>query len=63
MILVDVNLLVHAYNSESPRHAAARAWWEGCLNDTTPVGLAWVVMLGFIRLTTNRQILTRTHGA
>lgn len=58
MILVDVNLLVHAYNSESPRHPAARTWWEDSLNGTEPVGLAWVVILGFIRLTTSRQILT-----
>lgn len=40
MIVPDVNLLVHAYNSESRVHAAARAWWEEQLNDTRPVGLA-----------------------
>ena len=57
MIVPDVNLLVHAYNSESPRHAAARAWWERLLNGTKPVGLPWTVILGFIRLTTNRQIV------
>jgi toxin-antitoxin system PIN domain toxin len=57
VILPDVNLLVHAYNRESPRHAAARAWLENRLNATEPVGLAWVVLLGFIRLTTSRQIL------
>jgi hypothetical protein len=57
MIVPDVNLLVHAYNSESRVHEAARAWWEALLNGTRPVGLSWVVMLGFIRLTTHRQIL------
>ena len=57
MILPDINLLVHAYNVESPSHAAARAWWERVLNSTQPVGLPWAVVLGFIRLTTNRQIL------
>ena len=41
MILPDVNLLLHAYNSESPRHAAARAWWETLLNGTRPVALSW----------------------
>ena len=39
MIVPDVNLLIHAYNSESRVHAAARAWWEGLLNVTQPVGL------------------------
>jgi toxin-antitoxin system PIN domain toxin len=57
VIAPDVNLLVHAYNLESPRHVAARAWWERLLNGTQPVGLPWAVILGFIRLTTNRQIV------
>ncbi|HEX5070773.1 MAG TPA: type II toxin-antitoxin system VapC family toxin [Vicinamibacterales bacterium] len=57
MILADINLLVHAYDQESPRHARARQWWEDRLNDTEPVGLAWAAMLGFIRLTTNRQVM------
>ena len=59
MIIPDINLLVHAYNSESPAHATARTWWEGLLNGSRPVGLAWVVILGFIRITTHRQILLR----
>jgi toxin-antitoxin system PIN domain toxin len=59
MIVPDTNLLVHAYNSESRVHVAARAWWEDLLNGTRPVGLAWVTMLGFIRIATHRQILAR----
>lgn len=57
MIIPDVNLLVHAYNRESAVHTAARAWWEGLMNGTRPVGLPWVGILGFIRITTHRQIL------
>jgi uncharacterized protein len=57
MIVPDINLLVHAYNSESRVHAAARAWWEHLLNGTRPVGLAWVTALGFVRLATHRQTL------
>lgn len=58
MIVPDVNLLVHAYNRDSPRHARARAWFEALLGSDQHVGLAWVVVLGFIRLTTSRQVLT-----
>lgn len=58
MILPDVNLLLHAYNNESPLHPAARVWWETLLNGTRPVGLAWATILGFIRITTHRQILS-----
>ena len=57
MILPDVNLLLHAYNLESPVHASARKWWEGLAGGTRPIGLAWVVILGFIRIATHRQIL------
>ena len=57
VIVPDVNLLIHAYNTDSAHHAAARAWWEGLLNGTRPVGLAWAVILGFIRITTHRQVL------
>lgn len=59
MIIPDVNLLIHAYNSDSPRHDRARAWWESALNGAAPVGLPWASMLGFIRITTHRQVLTR----
>jgi toxin-antitoxin system PIN domain toxin len=57
MILPDINLLVHAYNSESPVHPAARTWWESALSAPAPVGLAWAAILGFIRIATHRQIL------
>lgn len=63
MIIPDINLLVHAYNRESPSHASARAWWEALLNGTRPVGIPWIVMLGFIRIATHRQILLRPMTA
>jgi toxin-antitoxin system PIN domain toxin len=58
VILPDINLLVHAYNTGSLVHERARDWWEGLLNAPRPVGLSWVGMLGFIRIVTHRQILT-----
>lgn len=54
----DVNLLVHAYNLGSPFHTAARSWWEETLGGTEPVGLGWVAIMGFVRISTNRRILT-----
>ena len=59
MILPDVNVLVHAHNLNSPAHEKARAWWDACLAGTEEIGLAWVAMLGFLRITTNRRILAR----
>ena len=59
MILPDVNVLVHAHNADSRVHDAARDWWDDCLAGPTGVGLAWGAILGFIRITTNRRIVSR----
>jgi toxin-antitoxin system PIN domain toxin len=59
VILPDVNVLVHAHNSDSAVHATARRWWDGCLQGAEGVGLAWATLLGFVRITTNRKIVAR----
>lgn len=59
MILPDLNVLVHAHNSDSPVHDRARTWWDECLAGTEGIGLAWVVILGLIRISTHRKILLR----
>lgn len=59
MVLIpDVNLLIYAYNLDAPDHRSARSWWETALSGTTPVGLPWVVILGFVRIMTSRRILS-----
>jgi toxin-antitoxin system PIN domain toxin len=55
MIIPDVNLLIYAYNRESPVHIEARAWWERTVAGPRLVGLCWVVILGFIRILTKRS--------
>lgn len=57
MILPDINLIVYAYNEDAPSHDSAKSWWEQCLNGNEPVGLAWSVVLGFVRLMSNRRVL------
>ena len=57
MILPDLNTLIYTYNSDSPLHDRARLWWESLMSNTTPIGLAWVVILGFVRIATHRKIL------
>lgn len=59
MILVDVNLLIYAIDRDSPHHAVARAWFERALNGTDLVGLPWIVILAFLRLTTRAGILRK----
>lgn len=56
MILPDLNVILHAHNRGSSFHRPAREWWETTLSSTRPVGLCWAVMLGFIRLSTQRVV-------
>ena len=66
MIIPDINLLVFAYNKSAPQHGAARNWWENCLNGSTPVGLPWIVINGFLRLMTHYRVLAepmKIHAA
>lgn len=56
MICPDINLLLYSVNEATPQHCEAKAWWESTLSDTEPVGLSHVVVLGFIRLSTNRKV-------
>ncbi len=57
MIIPDVNVLVYAYNPNARHHKEARLWWEDVLSCGRGVGLAWVVILGFIRLTTSKSVM------
>ena len=56
MILVDANLLIYAVDVDSHQHKAARRWLEATLSGTTPVGLAWIVLLAFLRITTRAGV-------
>lgn len=59
MKVVDLNLLLYAVNRDSVQHARARAWVEAALAQDEAVGLPWVVLLGFLRLTTSARIFSR----
>jgi len=55
----DVNVLVHAINPDSLHHAPARRWLEQAFREPAGVGLAWNALLGFLRLTTKRDVLAK----
>jgi len=59
MIIPDLNILIHAHNPKSSLHRKARAWWDAKLQGSEGVGLPWVVILGFIRITTHPRILEK----
>jgi predicted nucleic acid-binding protein len=59
VILVDANLLIYAIDADSPQHERARPWLERVLSDAAPVGLPWIVILAFVRITTRAGIMRR----
>jgi uncharacterized protein len=56
MMLIDANLLLYAYDSASEHHGAARDWLAASFSKPEPVGLAWVTILAFLRITTNPRM-------
>jgi len=56
VILIDANLLLYAYDASSEHHQAARVWLEKTLSAPVPVRLAWVTVLAFLRIGTNRRV-------
>lgn len=63
MILLDANLLIYAVDADAPQHARARRWLERTLSGDAFVGLPWIVMLAFLRVTTRPGILRRELSA
>lgn len=59
MKLPDLNLLLYAVDAEAKAHERARTWLETTLAGTEAVGFAWVVLLGFARISTNPRIYER----
>jgi toxin-antitoxin system PIN domain toxin len=56
VILIDVNILVYASNVESQQHINSRDWLDVQLGGSTPVGLPWASLLGFLRVATNSRV-------
>jgi toxin-antitoxin system PIN domain toxin len=59
VILVDANLLIYAHVRTYSQHAAARDWLDGRLTESAPVGLPWIALIAFLRITTNPRLVAR----
>jgi uncharacterized protein len=57
VLVVDVNLLIYATNRDAADHRSARKWLEATLSGDEPVGLPWLVLLAFLRITTHPHIV------
>ena len=56
MLLPDVNVLVHAFRGDSPRHAVCREWLEKVVRSESAFGISDLVLSGFLRVVTHRKV-------
>lgn len=59
MNLPDLNVLLYAVNPSSPQHGRARKWLEQAFASESGVALAWITLIGFVRLSTKPGIFAR----
>lgn len=62
LILPDVNVLVHAFRSDSPDHETCRDWLEAVVNGEARYGMAPQVLSGVIRVTTHPKVFINPSG-
>jgi uncharacterized protein len=56
VIVVDANLLIYSYDTDSTHHKKSRAWVEKIFSDIELVGLTWQTVSAFLRVITNRRL-------
>ncbi len=53
MILIDANLLIYAHNTFTQQHDEAKSWLLAALDSGETVGLSWMTLSAFLRITTS----------
>ncbi len=56
MKIIDANVLLYAVNRSLAHHEVVKAWWEESLSEEESIGIPWIVLLGFLRLSTNSRV-------
>ena len=56
MILPDVNILVHAYRTDAPRHQDYRDWLERQVNGPATFAMSELVLSGALRVLTHPRV-------
>ena len=56
MIVLDANILLYAYDADSPFHIKSKAWLEQTLSSGSLVGMPWQTITAFLRITTNTNL-------
>jgi toxin-antitoxin system PIN domain toxin len=59
MKIVDTNILLYAVNEDSQAHVACREWLQTALAGNEAIGLPWLNLLAFVRVSTNPRVFPR----
>jgi uncharacterized protein len=54
--ILDANVLLYAYNKQTPHHKAAQAWLENLLDSSGAIAMPWVTIWAFLRIATNPRV-------
>jgi hypothetical protein len=58
MTLLDANILLYAYDPDSPQHKDAARWLEELFRGPDLIGLPWQTIWAFLRIRTNLRLVT-----
>jgi toxin-antitoxin system PIN domain toxin len=56
LTVLDSNILLYAWNRDDPNHEKIKPWLESLLRSQDWVGLPWITLWTFLRLTTNSRL-------
>jgi toxin-antitoxin system PIN domain toxin len=59
VILPDVNVLVHAFRSDSTDHQACRSWLDSVVNGEARYAMSPQVLSGVVRVTTHPKVFVQ----
>jgi toxin-antitoxin system PIN domain toxin len=52
-------VLLYVVNTDSNHHREALEWWEAQLAGDEPIGLSWMTISGFLRLSTHPRVFAQ----
>jgi toxin-antitoxin system PIN domain toxin len=58
-VLVDANILLYSVDTTTPFHERADGWLTDALNGSRRVGLPWMSLTAFLRISTNPRATQR----
>lgn len=56
MTILDANILLYAYNADAQQHSIAAAWVEDLFRSREEVGIPWITLWAFLRISTNPRL-------